>query len=94
MHRRRNYFSFDSRKIGNDRKIIVSFSYFSRQTQFFFLGLANTSKINKKYIKCKTILFLLSSISFYQQIKGILKEKSQDISIFRKNIIPASSSNL
>jgi hypothetical protein len=44
--------------------------------QSVFRRFAITNKINKKKTKSKTILFLLPSISFYQQIKGISEEKN------------------
>jgi hypothetical protein len=51
--------------------------------KFLFRRLANTTrKINKKYTKCKTILFLLPSISFYQQIKCIHFQKKK-VRIFK-----------
>jgi hypothetical protein len=54
---------------------LFHFHIFQVKCKLLFRRLANASKINKKYTKCKTILFLLPSISFYQQIKGISKEK-------------------
>jgi hypothetical protein len=54
---------------------LFHFHIFQVKSKLFFQRLANTSKINKKYIKRRTILFLLPSISFYQEIKGISKKK-------------------
>jgi hypothetical protein len=76
MHRRAINFHLTAERLDLTGRSSFHFHIFQVKRKLFFRRLANTSKTNKKYIKSKTILFLLPSISFYQKIKGISKEKS------------------